>query len=103
MAGDNSKSGVCGRLFEFGALFLVVCVVGAGCGPTQAFDSVSDQGVSSTYKPEGAAATPSPLTQGFIHRAAKDYGVSDEEARQALREGALRAYSQEEVGRIYGK
>ena len=49
------------------------------------------------------SARPSATGQELIGRFAKDNGISEEQARQALRQGGRRSYSAEEVDRVFGK
>jgi hypothetical protein len=54
-------------------------------------------------KPTGADAV-HPAMRDFVKQAARENGISEEEARQAIRKGHIQGgYSKEEVERIYGK
>jgi hypothetical protein len=41
--------------------------------------------------------------QDFVRQAAKEYGLTEEEARKSIIKGAQKGYSKEDVERIFGK
>jgi pyruvate/2-oxoglutarate dehydrogenase complex dihydrolipoamide acyltransferase (E2) component len=54
-------------------------------------------------QPEGTDAV-HPAMRDFVRQAAREYGISEEEARKALRKGSLQGgYSKEEVEKVFGK
>ena len=105
-----------GTLFCIALGFLAVfCVIawwnGRERGGTSAPAATSVPASTSTNeyqpqprnKPTGADAV-RPELKGLIQRAAKDYGISEEEARQAFIKGGLQGgYSKQEVEKSFGK
>ena len=52
--------------------------------------------------PTGADAV-DPSMRNFVKQLAREYGISEEEARQAMRKGFRQGYPGEEVDKIFGK